>query len=352
MYYLVIYVLSSNRSITVVFTLFISLIVLLFTLSAANADVLELDLKSKEKLTKFSQNISLSVKSNISKSPEQAALGLLDASIDYLMPGIGKNAPDWMKRIELEWQIRENFASEYAITTVQPLWESNDFQDTIFTQLSLRRYELFGRDRDVANIGLGYRRLIFNDTVLMGANNFYDYEFDLNHQRTSLGFEAKWAGLDFSTNKYWGLSNGHTDDQKLGVEEEPLDGHDIELTSQVPYLPWAKVTGRRYWWKTKTASEDIKGWEASINMDLLQNLQIEAGVNSDNFIKDNNNNEVYIMSRFHFNFNRPITASSQVISTDPWLMRDMKDFRLDKVKRENKIIVERRASGISIARGT
>ena len=67
----------------------------------------------------------------------------------------------------------------------------------------------------------------------------------------------------------WGLSNGHTDNQKLGIEEEPLDGHDIELTGQVPYLPWARVTGRRYWWKTKTASEDIKGWEASINMDLF-----------------------------------------------------------------------------------
>jgi hypothetical protein len=33
-------------------------------------------------------------------------------------------------------------------------------------------------------------------------------------------------------------------------------------------------------------------------------------------------------------------------------MRDMKDYRFDKVKRENKIIVERRSGGITIARGT
>jgi hypothetical protein len=90
----------------------------------ANADVLELDLKSKEKLSKFTQNISFSAKSAINKNPEEVALGLLDASVDYLMPGIGENAPDWMKRIELEWKVRENFAPEYAITTVQPLWKS------------------------------------------------------------------------------------------------------------------------------------------------------------------------------------------------------------------------------------
>ena len=330
----------------------LSVIAILLSFSLAHADVLELDLKSKEKLSEFSKNITLSIKSGINGNPEQAALGLVDASLDYLLPGIGEDAPDWMKRIELEWQVRENFAPEYAITTVQPLWETEDLLDTVFTQLSLRRYELFGRDRDVANIGLGYRRLLFNDTVLIGANSFYDYEFDINHQRSSFGFEAKWAGLDFSTNKYWGLSKAHTADQSQGIEEEPLDGHDIELTGQVPYLPWARVTGRRYWWKTKTASEDIKGWEASINMDLFQNLQVEAGVNSDNFIKDNNNHEVFMMTRFHFNFNRPVATSTQVVSKDPWLMRDMKDYRFDKVKRENKIIVERRSGGITIARGT
>ena len=335
-----------------VFKFLIGSLVSLLTFNVVHADVLKVDLRSKEKLREFSKNVTLSINPDVKQNPEQLALGFIDASLDYLMPGIGEDAPDWMKRIELEWQIREKSAPEYAITTVQPLWETENFQDTFFTQLSFRRYQLFGRNREVANLGLGYRRLLFNDTVLIGANNFYDYEFDLNHQRTSFGFEAKWAGLDFSTNKYWGLSHAHTDDENQGVEEEPLDGHDIELTGQIPYLPWARITGRRYWWKTKTASEDIKGWEASINMDLLQNLQIEAGINSDNFIKDNNNNEIFMMSRFHFNFNRPVAASSMAFSADPWLIRDMKEFRLDKVKRENKIIVERRSNGITIARGT
>lgn len=323
-----------------------------FLVGAVQADMIDFDLKSEEKLNQLGKGIFLSGQALANNNADQAALGAIETSIEYLLPGIGADAPDWARRIEFEWQVRENNSPEYSILTVQPLWETDDLQDTLFTQLSYRRYELFGSDRDVANVGVGYRRLLFDNTVLVGANGFYDYEFDYNHQRPSIGIEAKWAGLDFSANNYWGVSSAHSVDQDAGIEEEPLDGHDIELTSQVPYLPWARVTGRRYWWETKTAAEDIKGWEASLEMDLLQNLQIEAGVSSDNFMKDRDENEIFLMSRFHINFGRPVAFSSKAVSSSPWLMRDMSEYRLDKVKRENKVIVERRASGITIARGT
>ena len=119
------------------FKLSLSLIALLLSFNPTYADVLELDLKSKEKLSEFSKNITLSIKSGINDNPEQATLGLVNATLDYFLPGIGENAPNWMKRIELEWQVRENFSPEYAITTVQPLWETEDLLDTVFTQLSL-----------------------------------------------------------------------------------------------------------------------------------------------------------------------------------------------------------------------
>lgn len=319
---------------------------------AVRADMLDVDLTSEKKIGELGQGLAQSARLAAEGKSQAAALGAVESTIDFLLPGIGADAPDWARRIEFEWQLRENNAPEYSILTVQPLWESENVQDTVFTQLSYRRYEMFSQDRNVANMGLGYRRLLFDNTVLVGANGFFDYEFNNHHQRPSLGVEAKWAGLDFSANRYWGTSSAHSTDRNAGTEEEPLDGHDIQLTAQVPYLPWARVSGRRYWWQTKTASEDIKGWEAGVEMDLFQNIQLEAGVNSDNFLTDPDENEVYLMSRFHFNFNRPVAASSQVVSSKPWLMRDMTDYRLDKVKRENKIIVERRSSGVVITRGS
>ncbi len=276
-----------------------------------------------------------------------AALQLAEESIEYFLPGFGEDLPEWMKRIEFEFENQEENKPEWSILTVQPLWESEDLKDTVFTQLSFRQYELFNRHREVLNGGLGYRRLLFDNSVLVGFNGFYDYEFDFNHQRSSIGFEAKWAGFDLSANRYWGLSDEHTAGS-AAVTEEPLDGHDIELTAQLPYLPWARVRGKRYWWQTQNLSEDIKGWSASVEMDLLQNLQFEAGVTDDNYIEEK---EYFAQARLTFLFGRPVAMSNSLVSDNPWLMRDMSEYRLDKVRRENKIIVERRSSGVVITRG-
>ena len=137
-----------------------------------------------------------------------------------------------------------------------------------------------------------------------------------------------------------------------GNTEEVLDGHDFRLASQIPYIPWARIHGRRYWWKTVSLDEDIKGWEAGLEMDIHQSLQIESGARSDNFINDNDNAEYYMKMRFILDLgNKPVALSSNWVSGNPWLMRDMSEYRLEKVRRENKIIVERRASGVVITRG-
>jgi len=70
---------------------------------------------------------------------------------------------------------------------------------------------------------------------LLVSMAFFDYEVDYHHQRSSLGAEVKWYGLDLDANKYWGLSSAHTRGVSgESVTEEPLDGHDIRLAAQVP----------------------------------------------------------------------------------------------------------------------
>jgi hypothetical protein len=87
-------------------------------------------------------------------------------------------------------------------------------------------------------------------------------------------------------------------------------------------------------------------------MDIHQSLQIESGARSDNFINDNDNAEYYMKMRFTLDLgNKLVALSSNWVSGNPWLMRDMSEYRLEKVRRENKIIVERRASGVVITRG-
>lgn len=275
-----------------------------------------------------------------------AANTLANAGIDYWYDAVGEDMPAWAKRFEFELQLQEIGKPEWSVLTVQPLYESDDLQDTVFTQVSQLRYNYLGDDRDVTNVGLGYRRLMADNTVLVGANTFFDYDWRYNHQRASVGVEAKWSGLDLTANNYFGLSSWHS--VGTNQEEKPLDGYDVELGMQVPYLPWARVYAKAYEWDSIRGS-DIDGWQASTELDLTQNFQFEGGVKDDD---TTSGTEGFATIRFHFAFNKPTATSSKLTSSQPWEMRDMRNYRLDKVRRENKVITERASSGVIIKRGT
>lgn len=275
-----------------------------------------------------------------------AADTFANAGIDYWYDAVGEDLPDWAKRFEFEVKLHEIGKPKWSILTVQPLYESDDQQNTVFTQLSQLRYNYLGDDRDVTNVGLGYRRLMADNTVLVGANTFFDYDWRYNHQRASIGGEIKWSGLDLTANKYFGLSDWHS--VGTNQEEKPLDGYDIELGMQVPYLPWARVYAKAYEWDSIRGS-DIDGWQASTEWDLTQNLQIEGGIKDDD---TTSGTEGFAELRFRFAFNKPVATSSKFVSAQPWEMRDMRDYRLDKVRRENRVITERVSSGVIIKRGT
>lgn len=281
---------------------------------------------------------------------KNAVRTLVNTSIDYMLPTLGENAPDALKRVELDIQLQDNLKPHWSVLTVQPLYQSENQEHTVFTQLSQRRYELLGTDRDVTNVGVGYRQLFADNTVLAGVNTFFDYEWKRKHRRAGIGAEVKWSGLDFTANSYFALSDKSGTGLATDTEEEVLDGRDFELSAQLPYLPWARVHGRKYYWDSVANSDNVDGWSASLEADVQQNLRIEAGVKDDNFI---DNREKFAKLTFHIPFGepRPTMLSSARVSSVAWDMRDMSNHTLDKVRRENKIIVERTSSGVVITRG-
>lgn len=265
----------------------------------------------------------------------------------YLLPSLGAEAPEWAKRIELEWNVQKGFKPTYSILTVQPLYQDVDKQNTVFVQMSQLRYSMIDKYRDTTNVGLGYRRLLLDNQMLVGINTFFDYEWTYGHERASVGGELKYAMFDFNANLYRRLSGYKTIDAAAGTSEQAMNGFDLELRSQVPFLPWMRVGARYYRWESDL-SDDTRGWQYSADADITQNLSIEAGWKKDNF----NNAEGY--AKFVFRLartDRPVMASNKIVSDQMFERRDMSNYTLDKVRRENKIIVERKGSGVIIARG-
>lgn len=298
--------------------------------------------------SRFAQGLYDSAKSVAQGSPTRAALKATESAIDYWLPGLGDDGPEWLSRFEFDWNVGEDDKPEFSLLTVQPLYQSRDSRDTIFTQLRIARDYSFGKYRTTTNIGLGYRRLVANNNVLLGANVFFDREWRFNHSRLGFGGEARISGFDLFVNYYDALTGKHN--TSTTTFEEALNGFDAELTAQVPYLPWARVRGKYFTWDTKALGDNIDGYTASVELDLHQNIQLEAGYTDDDF----NDGVWFLTMRFiPGNRHRPVLASSRAIDSQAFQWRDMRDYTLDKVRRQNTIVVERTSGGsVTISRGS
>ena len=235
-----------------------------------------------------------------------------------------------------EISIADNGGTSFSVTTVQPISQTVDKSDTLFFQGSLHSFKNHGQTRPTINLGVGKRWLSLDKTTITGANFFYDHEFKSNHSRASIGGEYKSSAFETNANSYWGLSskknvtvNGST------LQEEVLDGWDINVKGQVPYYPWVKVTSNYYKWD-KSSGSDIKGGKVGIELQLNSALTLNAGVQDDN--------EMSSSSFFELNYQLGVDNNPTSFARDSVAFRggqNMTEHLLDKVERQNKIITSR-----------
>lgn len=98
-----------------------------------------------------------------------------------------------------------------------------------FNQTSLANFD----GRNTVNLGFGSRYINDPETVIVGGNIFYDYELDSDHRRNGFGVEVLTSIFELRANRYNALSGTVN---YRGLDETALDGHDIKLTANLPYL--------------------------------------------------------------------------------------------------------------------
>lgn len=167
------------------------------------------------------------------------------------------------------------------ILVVMPFSDIDDKKNVTFTQGSIYFSD---NDQETLNLGIGQRRLLDNENLMVGANMFFDEEFTSRHRRASFGVEAITSVGSLRANQYYGLSGWKT---VKGVREKALDGHDMEVGAPLPYLPWTKAYYRTFEWEGASGTPDLKGDEMSLEANLPFGLNVEVGKRSnDNSTKD------------------------------------------------------------------
>ena len=252
--------------------------------------------------------------SNISKQ--------LSDFISEIVPGEGYT--------ETSIDLRENYKPDFSILAVREL--EKDDNGNFFTQFSLFNTEKNNDERIVGNLGFGKRTLSDDKYMMTGFNAFLDYD-DKGNARGSLGIEAKNAVLEFYSNYYSGIDNAN--------DEKVLDGYDLSLSSQIPYLHWADAFVNSYEWDG-IDRDDIEGTKLGSEMFLSSTLSLEVAY--DDKDKTGLEDEWYAKLQFFYPPREGATLQDG-ISDSMWREeKDMTGKLLSKVKRHNKIMVEFKGS--------
>ena len=239
-----------------------------------------------------------------------------------LVPGKGST--------EVSIDLRENNSPDFSILAVRELEKSKS--GNFFTQFSLFSTEQNNDERIVGNLGFGKRNLSKDKLTLTGTNLFFDYDSHGN-MRTSLGLEARNAVLEFYGNYYKGLDEG--DDEKV------LDGYDLRLESQVPYMHWADIFYNTYKWKG-VERQDIEGAKMGSEVQLTSNVNLEIAY--DDKKKKGIEDEWYARIMFIHPPKEGPSAKDGIAKTAWKEEKDMTGELLTKVKRNNKIMIEFKGS--------
>ena len=205
----------------------------------------------------------------------------------------------------------------------------------LFSQISFHTQEINNSDRLITNVGIGYRRLSDDKSSMYGFNSFIDYDLE-GHARGSVGFELKGAMLDLTTNNYFGLSRMQTVD---GTEEKVMKGFEINLASQIPYMPWSKLNWQRYFWHKESATTDTKGNILSLEMMISPTVQFDImGDYSDDSSTDDEYS--YRLTFLYPPRESKPTLADGLVSDLAFEKENVEKKLKEKVRRSNNLAVE------------
>jgi len=303
------------------------------SISGSFSSLFESD-ENKQKMGELAATSAKAAAEAEESGDSDAEKGLTKHLLDQATDALGTWAENMAPGTEVSISAQDNGKPEYSVATIQEIETETPSSNTVFWQGQVSNHD--GGDRTTVNLGFGYRQLSNDEHWLFGANAFLDHEFPYDHQRASVGLEAKSAAVDVTVNQYMALSkwkNGAS-----GNQERALDGQEIELGAQVPYVPSARLFLKSFKWDGVDSASDIEGtsYSLALNRSLGSGWVFEAGR------KDFDNRPDEDFARVTYRLGLGSEAESEeaapFISNRMFETGSVKHRKLEKVRRSNRIV--------------
>ena len=250
-----------------------------------------------------------------------------------VISNFAKNNFENMKYLDFDIQVQENLKPSFSIMSVTELFKIDS--GTVFNQTSLNTHD----DDGTINIGLGARKLLNDNKILIGSNLFYDHQFDEGHKRTGVGVEAISSVFDIRGNYYNAISGSKSTSEG---SERALDGWDTQLDYHLPGDKDVNLFANLFRFENSATGStyEEKGTKIGANASL-GNFIIEGG-----YKDDNQNNDAFFGS---IKFVVKLGDQGENKTRNYLEYTDVSDKLYQPVKRENKIrVVKISKSGVKV----
>ena len=299
-----------------------SLLALVLSTTLVTSAISDSSLEDKAK-NKLTDNLNQGVSTLSSKISE----GISSFAEEYF---------ENMKYLDFDINAQDYLKPTFSIMSVSEI--SKIDAGTIFNQTSINTHD----GDETINIGFGIRKLLNDNTLLLGASTFYDHQLTESHQRAGVGAEAISSIFDVRGNYYNALSARRTNSE--GTIERALDGWDLRGDYHLPIDEDVNIFISAFEFENPETGSSYKEKGNKFGADAtLGNFVIEAG-----YMDDNQANDAYFGSiKYVVNFG----ADNQSTNTpkDGKTLTDVSDKLYQPVKRENKIrVVKIDASGVVV----
>ena len=285
---------------------------LLIATSAGSADLME---KATNKLSSF----------------KDGKINALSNQVSENLSSFAQDHFENMKYLDFNINAQEYLKPTFSIMSVNEIMKIDS--GTIFNQTSINTHD----GDETINIGFGVRKLLNDNTLLLGANTFYDHQLTESHKRSGAGVEAITSIFDLRANYYNAISGRRTNTE--GVIERALDGWDLRGDYHLPIDQDVNLFISAFEFENPEIVSTYKEKGNKFGADAtLGNFVLEGG-----YMNDNQANDAYFGSvKYVVNFGSD-TKNSDTKSKS---LTDVSDQLYQPVKRENKIrVVKILASG-------
>ena len=207
----------------------------------------------------------------------------------------------------------------------------------VFNQSSLINQD----SRTTLNTGFGVRNINDAETIILGANAFYDYELSSKHKRTSFGVEALTSAFEIRANQYKAQSGQVTYN---GINETALDGHDYSIEAMLPYLYSSSLYYKQSTWKDNLTYK-TKMLEWGIKAEFLPNLELKVA----NQKQDQDASKLVTSITYSKSFGGPEQAPKQKQDGN-WSasLKPIREKLYEPVERENRIVKKAIKLGVTV----